>query len=577
MSEKSQNPGHSLVCPICLDTISESDDSYTITSPCKHFYHYDCIEAWLKQSASTCPQCRTEVTSLNISNQSKIIPVKHKEADKLIGMIEHSNNNPNSTTNRLFSNGNLRNRPTQRTLPTDGLINVLVSTPENHTRPIRSLYERMVEATSSSLFHEEEEDYHGYEEEETDGNYHTELVGGRRNTGSLFIRRNNRESPLHFGDSTQSHLSNQQCCICDSKVLISQIVICPNCSALYHRSCCDGLNCPLCEEWIDDVKSPAIATLAKSRKRRNNTSITRSNTRISNNNKNEDSSYYVELVDEMQRRRNPISSSINNGNGTNRTTGTNNDLKNNNGRESTTELEAWKALNMIQQSSNEGKTEEDIKTPPTPQILKQSPQATERKLKRPKCTGTKKTSRPTPGLLTESALAHLDSKNGLHSSKIGKRHQHEYSKHNHLHHLHSRRHNCSKTCSSSVQKGLSFTQKLVIQRLLLKPRLNKDLSTKLTFDSYTELNKTLSHKLYSFVEANQFAISSMNAVIELAEREGFLPFSDRKSVDKFNIACENDTVLTKFVDCQWQNSGDSAFFKNQIQEIIDVEIRKWIV
>ena len=46
-------------CPICMETI-DSATAYWTT--CKHAFHKECIESWMKRS-STCPLCRTRIMS----------------------------------------------------------------------------------------------------------------------------------------------------------------------------------------------------------------------------------------------------------------------------------------------------------------------------------------------------------------------------------------------------------------------------------------------------------------------------------------------------------------------------------
>jgi len=43
------------ICTICQDVFSKGDQS--ISLPCKHMYHKDCIFPWL-QTRNTCPTCR---------------------------------------------------------------------------------------------------------------------------------------------------------------------------------------------------------------------------------------------------------------------------------------------------------------------------------------------------------------------------------------------------------------------------------------------------------------------------------------------------------------------------------------
>jgi E3 ubiquitin-protein ligase RNF115/126 len=47
-------------CSICMDNV-ELGTEVTVL-PCTHWFHYDCIEAWLKQH-NTCPHCRRSITA----------------------------------------------------------------------------------------------------------------------------------------------------------------------------------------------------------------------------------------------------------------------------------------------------------------------------------------------------------------------------------------------------------------------------------------------------------------------------------------------------------------------------------
>lgn len=50
-----------LVCPVCLDHVSEG--SMVMTLPCLHQFHSACVTPWLRQqgTAATCPMCKTQV------------------------------------------------------------------------------------------------------------------------------------------------------------------------------------------------------------------------------------------------------------------------------------------------------------------------------------------------------------------------------------------------------------------------------------------------------------------------------------------------------------------------------------
>jgi len=45
-------------CHICLEDFAEGDSLRAL--PCNHFFHINCVDAWLKQKSSSCPTCRAE-------------------------------------------------------------------------------------------------------------------------------------------------------------------------------------------------------------------------------------------------------------------------------------------------------------------------------------------------------------------------------------------------------------------------------------------------------------------------------------------------------------------------------------
>ena len=47
-------------CAICKDTV-ELNTEVTML-PCEHWFHFDCIEAWLSRH-NTCPNCRRSISS----------------------------------------------------------------------------------------------------------------------------------------------------------------------------------------------------------------------------------------------------------------------------------------------------------------------------------------------------------------------------------------------------------------------------------------------------------------------------------------------------------------------------------
>lgn len=536
MCENSDLNSTHLECPICLELISANDNSYTLVDPCNHYYHEKCILSWANLTSSTCPKCRIEIKSLNIVNQSKSTKIKHKEADKLVHMI---NNNDTTENNTGIAN--------------DGLANIVINT--STSRLNRLHYDRMVEATSSDTL--------------------------QITHSSLFSR---RQLPT---DSTTNHLNNQNCCICDNKILVNEFIICPQCSSLYHKSCSDELNCPLCEEWIDN-----LASTTTSRQRGKKVK-----------NQFADSNYYVQLVDELHKRNDGLNTDNNTGNN-------NNNNNTNSGIQSSNELdEAWNALNQIQQEQKEieEEVENDIRNslpdqecsyqspliakqeeiplinnqiPPPFGLTEKAPpfnQNIEPKLKRPK----RSIKQNEPLKLTESVLEQfnrLHNHNNKHSKSVDRpklpeskllKFDSKFKTHKEQQHYHH----------TDSHSDLSYTQKLIIQRLLMKPRLKSIKNTlNLSFDSYTKINKTISHKLYNLIQSSTIPINYLNSIIELSEREGYLPFKNREDVDLFFENFKNNSIVLKFINLKnWnlEQDHDKTDFSLIVDDFINFEISKF--
>ena len=55
-------------CAICLDGYIEGDSLKCL--PCGHDFHSQCVEEWIRNHNSTCPQCRQDLTSITVAMNS---------------------------------------------------------------------------------------------------------------------------------------------------------------------------------------------------------------------------------------------------------------------------------------------------------------------------------------------------------------------------------------------------------------------------------------------------------------------------------------------------------------------------
>lgn len=46
------------ICSICLHSSSDHTTSTTVTTPCNHVFHTECLDKWIARDKRTCPMCR---------------------------------------------------------------------------------------------------------------------------------------------------------------------------------------------------------------------------------------------------------------------------------------------------------------------------------------------------------------------------------------------------------------------------------------------------------------------------------------------------------------------------------------
>jgi len=63
------NPAQEM-CPICMLDFQESDEIVPLPCDEKHYFHQNCIKAWLEKN-NTCPLCKKEITKEAIKEQKR--------------------------------------------------------------------------------------------------------------------------------------------------------------------------------------------------------------------------------------------------------------------------------------------------------------------------------------------------------------------------------------------------------------------------------------------------------------------------------------------------------------------------
>ncbi|KAK8802559.1 hypothetical protein WA171_006238, partial [Blastocystis sp. BT1] len=72
-------------CTICLDTLKKGEAIKTL--PCKHIFHQNCIDEWLKQGKAVCPMCRRGIFDDDEVNW--YLEGKAKDTDRIVAKWEN--------------------------------------------------------------------------------------------------------------------------------------------------------------------------------------------------------------------------------------------------------------------------------------------------------------------------------------------------------------------------------------------------------------------------------------------------------------------------------------------------------
>ncbi|VEU20269.1 DEKNAAC101163 [Brettanomyces naardenensis] len=347
-----------------------------------------------------------------------------------------------------------------------------------------------------------------------------------------FVDELSPEQPPEFH---HQHLQNQLCCLCDAST-DAPFAICTECSSGYHLSCLGisdftHFHCPVCDSEQDldsivtnragqrvrrSVHSRAIRSSFMQELRRQIQSnrynqlgltvpvrrrIIRPSYRPSVDDDNID---YVSIVERNKQRMNKEGHS---------------DEAPDDSHLNKEERMAWRILDTMASGREV-----------TPHETSSGNSNKERKYKRPKHRRRQQeeevngeiviNSAHNPLRLTERALS-------LHDLQLEK---------TTLQPIHHQDHNSS--------KELSYNQKMIVQRLLLKPKLK---SLHLPSNRYTRTNRAVSRKLYREIAARSDAVYWLNSLEETAERDG-IDMRNKSQVDELLRKDERDSAFRRDFD-----------------------------
>ena len=85
-------------CPTCLEILTSSSTNHTVSTPCGHLFHVNCVQGWIARGNKTCPQCRSDISKTKLLR----IYLQPTESDTQIP-LETEQNYENTSRNLGFS------------------------------------------------------------------------------------------------------------------------------------------------------------------------------------------------------------------------------------------------------------------------------------------------------------------------------------------------------------------------------------------------------------------------------------------------------------------------------------------
>ena len=49
-------------CSTCFEPLTSGSTNHTVTTPCGHLFHINCVQGWIARGNQTCPQCRSNIS-----------------------------------------------------------------------------------------------------------------------------------------------------------------------------------------------------------------------------------------------------------------------------------------------------------------------------------------------------------------------------------------------------------------------------------------------------------------------------------------------------------------------------------
>ena len=80
-------------CPTCFEPLTSGSTNHTVTTPCGHLFHINCVQGWIARGNQTCPQCRSDISNdklLRIYLQTTESHVEIPETDEIQQKTENS-------------------------------------------------------------------------------------------------------------------------------------------------------------------------------------------------------------------------------------------------------------------------------------------------------------------------------------------------------------------------------------------------------------------------------------------------------------------------------------------------------
>jgi hypothetical protein len=84
-------------CPICLEPLTSGSTNHTVTTPCGHLFHVNCVQDWIARGIQKCPKCLRNIP------KDKLIRIYLEPSESDVQIPQETDENQQRSENSRWS------------------------------------------------------------------------------------------------------------------------------------------------------------------------------------------------------------------------------------------------------------------------------------------------------------------------------------------------------------------------------------------------------------------------------------------------------------------------------------------